>query len=113
MLNEHQDLGEDSMPSHFFSLTKTFGFITNNMFHTLWDKILFLSYFSPYYALLAVSESAITDYFFVVKGFKSDLRIFHSYWDLIITGEGPEMVAYGRHSWSLSSVDSVRRDIHL
>ena len=44
---------------------------------------------------------------FFVWGFSSDMRIFHSYGDVTITGEGLQILTYTRHYWSLSSEGSL------
>ena len=38
-----------------------------------------------------------------VWGLSSHMRIFHSYGDVIITGEGLQFFTFTRHSWQLSS----------
>ena len=43
---------------------------------------------------------------FVCMGSTSLSRIFHSYGDVTITGEGLQICTYARHSWSLSSEGS-------
>ena len=40
---------------------------------------------------------------FFFWSFSSDSRIFHSYGDVTIAGEGLHNLIYARHSWSLSS----------
>ena len=40
-------------------------------------------------------------------GLSSHLRIFHSYGDVTIPGEGLQILTYARHSWSLSSGGSL------
>ena len=42
-----------------------------------------------------------------VWGFASHSRIFHSYGNVTIAGEGLEILTYARHSWSLSSEGSL------
>ena len=42
-----------------------------------------------------------------VWGLTSHSRIFHSYGDVTITGEGLQILTYARHSWSLSREDSL------
>ena len=42
-----------------------------------------------------------------VLGLSSHSRIFHSYGDLTITVEGLQILTYARHSWPLSSEDSL------
>ena len=39
-------------------------------------------------------------------------RIFHSYGDVTIAGEGLQMLTYARHAWSLSSEDSLTCPTH-
>ena len=43
----------------------------------------------------------------IVWGFSSHLRIFHSYGDVTIAIEGLQIFTYVRHSWPLSSEDSL------
>ena len=38
-----------------------------------------------------------------VWGLSSHSKIFHSYWDVTITGEGLQILTYARHSWPLSN----------
>ena len=47
--------------------------------------------------------------FFVLffGGISSHLRIFHSFGDVTITGEGLQILTYARHLWPLSSEDSL------
>ena len=40
-------------------------------------------------------------------GLSSHSRIFHSYDDVTITGEGLQILTYARHSWPLSSEGSL------
>ena len=40
-------------------------------------------------------------------GFSSHWRIFHSYGDIAIAGEGLQTLTYARHSWTLSSEGSL------
>ena len=60
-----------------------------------------------------VSKSSRKEYYldFVCFLFVWDLtshsRIFHSYGDVTITGEGLQILTYARHSWSLSSKRSL------
>ena len=42
-----------------------------------------------------------------VWGLSSHSRIFHSYGDVTITGEGLQILTYARHSWPLSSEGSL------
>ena len=42
-----------------------------------------------------------------VYGFTSLYKIFHLYGNFIITGKGLRNLTYARHSWSLSSEDSL------
>ena len=42
-----------------------------------------------------------------VWDFSSHSRIFHSYWDVTIAGEGLQISTYARHSWPLSSEGSL------
>ena len=60
----------------------------------------------------------ICDHFFVhlndclficlfVWCFSPHSRIFHSYWDVTIAGEGLQILTYARHSWPLSSEGSL------
>ena len=42
-----------------------------------------------------------------VLGFSSLSKIFHSYGDVIIAGEGLQILTYARHSWPLSSEGSL------
>ena len=44
---------------------------------------------------------------FVYLGLSSHLRIFHSYGDVTIAGEGLQILTYARHSWPLSSEGSL------
>ena len=44
---------------------------------------------------------------FVSLGLSYHSRIFHSYGDVNITGEGLEISTYARHSWPLSSEGSL------
>ena len=44
--------------------------------------------------------------FLFVLGLSSHSRIFHSYVDVTITGEGLRILTYARHSWPLSSEGS-------
>ena len=56
------------------------------------------------------------DCLFVCLGFSSHLRIFHSYGDITIDGEGLQILTYARHSWPLSSESSLaclRRPVSL
>ena len=50
-------------------------------------------------------------------GFTSHSRVFHSYWDVIITDEGLQILTYARFLWSLRflkrATRTVTRDIHL
>ena len=45
--------------------------------------------------------------FAVVWSLSSHSRIFHSYGDVTITGEGLQILTYARHSWPLSSGGSI------
>ena len=45
-------------------------------------------------------------FFVFVWGFTFDSRIFHSYGDVTIPGEGLQNLTYARHSWPLSSEGS-------
>ena len=45
-------------------------------------------------------------YLFVL-GLLSHSRIFHSFGDVIITGEGLQILTFARHSWPLSSEGSL------
>ena len=45
-------------------------------------------------------------YLFVLE-FKVTSRNFHSYGDVTIAGEGPQILIYARHSWPLSSEGSL------
>ena len=49
---------------------------------------------------------------FVVWGLSSHSRMFHSYGDVIMTGEGLQMLTYARHSWPLSSEGSLTCHTH-
>ena len=42
----------------------------------------------------------------IVWNFSSHSRIFHSYKDVTIAGEGLQILTYARHSWPLSSEGS-------
>ena len=42
-----------------------------------------------------------------VWSLSSHSRIFHSYRDVTITGEGLQILTYDRHSWPLSREDSL------
>ena len=42
-----------------------------------------------------------------VCGFSSHLRIFHTYGDVTISGEGMQILTYARHLWPLSSEGSL------
>ena len=42
-----------------------------------------------------------------VCGFSSNLRIFHTYGDVTITGEGLQILTYARHLWPLSREGSL------
>ena len=42
-----------------------------------------------------------------VCGFSSHLRIFHTYGDVTISGEGLQILTYARHLWPLSSEGSL------
>ena len=42
-----------------------------------------------------------------VWGFSSHLRIFHSYGDVTITGEGLQILTYAQHLWPFSSEGSL------
>ena len=42
----------------------------------------------------------------------SHSRIFHSYGDVTIAGEGLQILTYARHSWPLSSEDSLTCHTH-
>ena len=44
---------------------------------------------------------------FLFLGLSSHSRIFHSYGDVTITGEGLQILTHARHSWPLSSEDSL------
>ena len=44
---------------------------------------------------------------FVYLGLSSHLRIFHSYGDVTIAGEGLQISTFARHSWPLSSGGSL------
>ena len=39
--------------------------------------------------------------------FSSHSRIFHSYGDVTVAGEGQQILTYARHSWPLSSEGSL------
>ena len=39
--------------------------------------------------------------------FRPTREFFHSYGDVTIAGEGPQMLTYALHSWSLSSEGSL------
>ena len=43
----------------------------------------------------------------IVWGFSSHSRIFHTYGDVTMTGEGLQILTYARHSWPLSSKGSL------
>ena len=47
-----------------------------------------------------------------VYGFSSHTRIFHSYEDVIITGDGLQILTNARHSWHLSSEGSLACHIY-
>ena len=47
-----------------------------------------------------------------VCGLTSHSRIFHSYGDVTIAGEGLQILTYARHSWPLSSEDSLACHIY-
>ena len=49
---------------------------------------------------------------FFVWGLLSHSRIFHSYGDVTITGEELQILTYARHSWPLSSEDSLACHTH-
>ena len=42
-----------------------------------------------------------------VCGFPSHLRIFHSYGDITMTGDGLQILTYARHLWTLNSEGSL------
>ena len=42
-----------------------------------------------------------------IWAFSSHSRIFHSYGDVTITGEGLQIVTFTRHKWSFSSEGSL------
>ena len=44
---------------------------------------------------------------FVCLEFSSHSRIFHSFRDVTIAGEGLQILTYARHSWPLSTKDSL------
>ena len=43
----------------------------------------------------------------IVKSLSSHSSIFHTYWDVIIAGEGLKMLTYAQHSWPLRSESSL------
>ena len=52
-------------------------------------------------------------YVLVLKNYiGNDSRIFHSYTDVTIAGEGLQILTYGRHSWPLSSEGSLACHIY-
>ena len=55
---------------------------------------------------ISYAESYLVLFWFV-QGFSSHSRIFHSYGDVTIKGEGLQIWTYARHSWPLSSEDSL------
>ena len=60
----------------------------------------------PYRAIIMVDYCVC---FFVLEGFSSHSRIFHSYGDVIIANEGLQILTYARHSciWPLRSEGSL------
>mgnify|MGYP003692507677 CR=1 FL=1 len=54
------------------------------------------------------SENVLETFrFFVCLDLSSHSRLFHSYGDVTITGEGLPILTFARHSWPLSSVGSL------
>ena len=51
-------------------------------------------------------------FFFFFWSLSSHSRIFHSYEDATIAGEGLKMLTYARHSWPLSSEGSLTYHTH-
>ena len=49
----------------------------------------------------------------VFSGFSSHSRMFHSYRDVTIAGEGLQILTYARHSWTLSSEERFFSVSHL
>ena len=45
-------------------------------------------------------------------GFASHSRMFHSYWDVTIAGEGLQILTHARHSWPLSNEGSLACHIY-
>ena len=52
-------------------------------------------------------HSFITVGYWLYSGFSSHSNIFHSYVDVIITGEKLQILTYARHLWPLSSEGSL------
>ena len=68
--------------------------------------ILQFDFFYLFLYVVAVYVKGAFLYLFV-WGFSLHSRIFHSYGDVTITGEGLQVLTYARHSWPISSEGSL------
>ena len=71
-----------------------------NVFMSICNIIMMTAWHISYICFLFVC-------LFVYLGLSSHLRIFHSYGDVTIAGEGLQILTYARHSWPLSSEGSL------
>ena len=66
--------------------------------------------FALYYNIEKSGFNAVSAYLLLFRffffGLSSLTRIFHSYGDVTITGEGLQILTYARRSWPLSSEGS-------
>ena len=68
--------------------------------------ILSNQYFTKIFGTMERNYKLCVVWMFVC-GFSSHSRIFHSYGDVTISGEGLQFLIYARHSWPLSSEGSL------
>ena len=68
---------------------------------TVWTKIILIRL-----CHLKICQLA-SNFFVCLLSFLSHSRIFHSYGDISIAGEGLQILTYARHSWPLSSEGSL------
>ena len=70
------------------------------------------SSFISFHLIFKVTKVQTFNSGLIVFVLSSHLRIFHLYGDVTIAGEGLGILTYVRHSWSLSSEDSLACHIY-
>ena len=76
--------------------------------HVLRGSSLELSTYQHTHTSIATGiQLCSTVFCLFVCGFSSHSDIFHSYVDVIIAGQGPQILTYVGHSWSLSIEGSL------